>query len=365
MEEEKHRKHIYLGATGEAECFTSPSGGGSGSPDVPKRNRQQHGTALLAQLRTVESEQTRLSQEPEAQDLESPIGIQVEFEGFPDVDLAVTSLADARRKIELTNVRRIQDRTFATIFVPEGKLTAVESKLAAYMEERKDSAGRARDHRKLVDAIESFRSAALEALWTDDPRLFPMDEAEEFWWEVWLPVRDDRQAVIRDFRRLAESLQIQVTDQVLEFPERSILLAKGARRGFAQSGLLLNCISEVRRAKETAAFFDELEPGEQQEWAQELLGRLQQQPADGPFVCILDTGVNNGHPLVAPFQAHSGSRRSVLNRSRRVGFGRSRPRYWYGRTRNLGRHDPGTGVRRTFACPPSDRVGEDAGGTRR
>jgi hypothetical protein len=117
-----------------------------------------------------------------------------------------------------------------------------------------------------------FRAAALDALWTDDPQLLPTDEAEAFWWEVWLPVRDDRQAVIRDFRHLAESLQIQVAEQVLEFPERSVLLAKGARRGFAQSGLLLNCISEVRRAKETAAFFDELEPSEQPEWAQELIG---------------------------------------------------------------------------------------------
>ena len=303
MEEEKYRKHIYLGATGKAESYTSPSSGGPGSPDVPERNRQQHGSALLAQLRTVEAEQARLSQEPEARDLESPIGIQVEFEGFPDVGLAVASLADARSRIELSNVRQVEDRTLATIFVPEGKLTAVEAKLTAYMEERKDSAGNPRDHRNLVDAIASFRAAALDALWTDDPDLLPADEAEAFWWEVWLPVRDDRQAVIRDFRQLAKSLQIQVAEPVLEFPERSVLLAKGARRGFAQSGLLLNCISEVRRAKETAAFFDELQPREQPEWAQDLLGRLQQQPSDGPFVCILDTGVNNGHPLIKPFQA--------------------------------------------------------------
>lgn len=303
MEDERHRKHIYLGATGKAESYTSPSSGGSGSPDVPERNRQQHGKALLAQLRRVEVEQAQLSQEPEAQNLESPIGIQVEFEGFPDVDLAVASLADARSKIELTNVRHLQNRTLATIFVPEGKLTAVEAKFTAYMEERKDAAGRPRDHRKLVDAISSFRAAALEALWTDDPQLLPADETVEFWWEVWLPVRDDRQAMIRDFRHLATSLQIQVAEPVLEFPERSVLLAKGTRKGFTQSGLLLNCISEVRRAKETAAFFDELEPREQQGWTQELLGRLQQQHSDGPFVCILDTGVNNGHPLISPFQA--------------------------------------------------------------
>ena len=302
-ENSNKRKHIYVGATGKAESYTSPSSGGPPPPAVPVRNRRQHGGALLAQLQNVQAEQNRLSRDPATQDMESPIGIQVEFESFPDIDLAVESLADARSRIELANVRHSDSRTFATIFVPEGKLTAIESKLTAYIEERQDVNGNPRDHRSLIDAISAFRAAAFEALWTDDLRLFPQDELEELWWEVWLPVRDDRQAVIRDFRRLAEALQIRVSEQVLEFPERSVLLARGGRGQFAQSGLLLNCISEVRRAKETAAFFDELEPHEQGEWASELLHRLQTAPAGGPYVCILDSGVNNGHPLIAPFHA--------------------------------------------------------------
>jgi hypothetical protein len=217
----------------------------------------------------------------------------------------VESLADARSRIELTNVRQSDDRVFATVFVPEGKLTAIETKLTDYLERKKDKNGNARDHQKLIDAIASFRAAALEALWTDSADQFPSDEQEDFWWEVWLPVRDDRQAVIHDFKQLAETLQIQVSGQVLEFPERSIVLAKGMRRQFAQSGLLLNCISEVRRAKETAAFFDELPPAEHPEWADDLLKRLDGPSADGPFVCVLDSGTNSGHPLIRTFLADS------------------------------------------------------------
>ncbi len=296
------KHHIYLGATGKPEPFTSPSKGPK-PPDVPVRNRQQHGAVLLGQLRQIDERQAALKHEAEAQELESAVGIQVEFESFPGIELAVESLADARQKIELLNVIHRDDKTFATVFVPEGKLSAFESKLRSYLEEMKNKAGRPRDNRKLIDAIQAFRVAALEALWTDDRSLFPENLDESFWWEVWLPVRRDRQAVLHDFRRLADAAGIEVPRKAFEFPERSVLLARGNRRQFARSGLLLNNISELRKAKETAAFFDALTPEEQREWAEDLTGRLVQprDPNLAPYVCILDTGVNIGHPLLDPF----------------------------------------------------------------
>ena len=301
MEENlKPRRHIYLGRTGKAESYTSTAGPPN-SPTIPPRDRQQHGRVLMAQLRQVASDQQRLSQEAIAYDLESLIGIQIEFKSFPGIELAVESLADARSGIELTNVRRSGDTVLATVFVPEGKLTRIESKLTDYLTYKTVQNGVPRDNRVLIDAIESFRAAALEALWTDAADQFPRDDQEELWWEVWLPVRDNRQAIIHDFRRLTSGLDIQVSDQVLEFPERSVLLAKGRRNQFARSGLLLNCISELRRAKETAAFFDELTPREQPGWADDLLNRLDGPDEDAPCVCILDTGTNNGHPLIRPF----------------------------------------------------------------
>lgn len=297
------RPHLYLGRTGKAEPFTSPSTGAGSKPDIPARNRQQHGTALVGQLNQVAERQEAVRAEAESYELESAIGIQVEFESFPGIELAVESLADARQKIELLNVTHRDNKTFATIFVPEGKLGVIESKLQAYMEEKKDKAGRARDNRVLIDAIQAFRAAALEALWTDDQDQLPQDPGEVFWWEVWLPVRGERQAVIHDFRILSEAAGILVSDQMLEFPERSVLLAKGSKQQFAGSGLLLNSVSELRKSKETAAFFDELTPEIQQEWAAKLKSRLvqPQDPNLTPYVCVLDTGLSAGHMLLEPF----------------------------------------------------------------
>lgn len=147
------KPHIHLGATGKRESYTSPIQGGTRKTRVPYRNRQQHGQALLAQLQAVTTQQAALAQEAEAYELESMLGIQVEFQSFPGVDLAVESLADARQRIELLNVTHTNGHLRATIFVPEGKLTAIEAKLQAYLEERKDNAGHARDYRGLIDAI--------------------------------------------------------------------------------------------------------------------------------------------------------------------------------------------------------------------
>lgn len=64
--------------------------------------------------------------------------------------------------------------------------------------------------------------------------------------------------------------------------------------------MTLNSIAELRRAKETATFFDGLSPDEQPQWVDELKGRLAlpQEEANVPYVCLFDTGVNNGHPLL-------------------------------------------------------------------
>jgi hypothetical protein len=69
-----------------------------------------------------------------------------------------------------------------------------------------------------------------------------------------------------------------------------------------RSIIALNSIAELRRAKETADFFDALPPDEQPPWLDDLLDRLTfPEPGDAvPHVCVLDTGINNGHPLIAP-----------------------------------------------------------------
>ena len=136
---------------------------------------------------------------------------------------------------------------------------------------------------------------------------FPDNEDEQFWWEVWLPVRKDRTAVTESFRTLASQYGFLLAEGELQFPERTVIHMFGSLTLVKKSMLGLNSIAELRRAKETADFFDGLPPEEQPEWADDLLNRIDfpRDNGDVPHVCVLDTGISNSHPLLQPFLSNA------------------------------------------------------------
>ncbi|MCZ8318883.1 MAG: S8 family peptidase [Silanimonas sp.] len=248
-------------------------------------------------LQLVSTEAVRIQTQ---QGLEGGLGLQIQFVSQPNVELAFESLSNETQEIELLSVRQEGEHTYANVFVPDGKLAHFEKYVTEYLEERKDRNGRALDHRSLLNTIASIRAAELRALWTDDPALLPDDVAIPFWWEVWIPVRGQRQVVVEDFKKLARLAECVVIDRQAEFPERTVLLMYGSQQQLSRSVMTLNCVAELRRAKETAELFDGMTVTEQREWAEDLLQRAQMPNRDGPRICLMDTGVNRGHPLLAP-----------------------------------------------------------------
>ena len=300
----RHRHFILEGIT-ETEAYRYPGGRGNGS-SIPKRDRTQHGGALLGQIEECRSAVEAALEIQRSAGLEDGLGLQVEFESFPDVEMAFESLARERQGIELLNVRHEEKRTLATVFVPDGKLDHFEALIRDYLVEKRDSIGRARDNRRLIDAIRQIRAASLRALWTDSEAL-PSAEEGPLWWEVWLPTLRDRNATTETFRGRAEAQGMRVSPGDLAFPERTVLLTYASVEQMQRSMVTLNSIAELRRAKETAEFFDSLRPDEQVPWLDDLLSRTRYtvQTDETPYVCLLDTGVNRGHRLLTPALAVS------------------------------------------------------------
>ena len=299
---DRRSRHFIIEGFTRTERYRSPPPPPQEPRVVPERIRARHGGALQEQLGVVRGEAGVAREAQQTAGMDEGLGLQIEFESFPSVELAFESLARERSGIELLNVRQDGNRTLATVFVPDGRLDHFERLIRDYLEEKQDSIGRPRDNRKLLDAIRRIRAASLRALWTDEDTEFPTEEEGSFWWEVWLPVRTDRRATIASFRERAQTLGMRVAPGDLIFPERTVLLASASLEQMQHSMLTLNSIAELRRAKETAEFFDSLRPDEQQEWLDELLERTEF-PADAdevPRVCLLDTGVNRGHPLLGP-----------------------------------------------------------------
>ncbi|GGD61732.1 S8 family peptidase [Lacimicrobium alkaliphilum] len=296
--EPKNHPHFIFQNSAQAESFTSPVKGGGGK-QVPGRDRNAHGDALLGKLRQLTPVLAEATEQQRQAGIDEGFGLQVEFESFPDVELAFESLARERSGIELRNVRQHGNKTLATVFVPDGKLGVFEKLITDYLDENQDKkSGPA--HSKLLNAISEIRAATLQALWTDSVDSMPTADDEQLWWEVWLPTRGDRQGVVNQFREMAAGLNFRIAPGELYFPERSVLLVYGSVGQMKRSMMTLNSIAELRRAKETAEFFDALPPQEQPEWVDELNGRLTlpAEDAEVPYVCLFDTGVNKGHPLL-------------------------------------------------------------------
>ncbi len=302
------RRHLVLTNTSKAQPFTAPSAGGGGAPEVPMLDRAEHGARLQAQLQKLRPLAQQAVVAQQEQGLEGGLGLQIQFVGIPDVELAFESLGSERnrdpdKQIEVLSVRSEGSTTVANVYVPDGKLDHFEKYVAEYLVAKTDKNGKLIDHGTLLNAIASIRSAELRTLWTDEPQLLPQDVTEPFWWEVWLPVRGRRNAVVADFRKLATLAECQVSAHQINFPERTVVLMFGSQQQFSTSVMTLNCVAELRRAKETAEFFDGMTPPEQRQWVDETLARLTMASADDatPRVCLLDSGVNRGHPLLAPF----------------------------------------------------------------
>ena len=117
------------------------------------------------------------------------------------------------------------------------------------------------------------------------------------WWEVWL-----RRSDLYDYKAFlcehAEQLQMTVGNESIDFLDRSIILLKGTQEQLSQSVRLLGAIAEVRKAKETASFYTGLDRQEQQVWIDDVRNRTTPPSPDAPAVCLLDTGLNNQHPLL-------------------------------------------------------------------
>lgn len=303
-ENQQRRPHLFPHDTRSTEGYTAKKAVVVKAA-VPPQQRVQHAQKLRTQFSQIEAAQLQRVAEQKAAEVRTAIGIQIEFESQEGVELAAESLARDRQGIELMNVRAQGNQVLATVFVPQGKLTHFEKLIEAYVEHRTGAGGRSLDNQPLIDAIRSVRVATFDSVWTDSVEALPANDAEAVWWEAWLPAGDNRPQVTADFRKVGELAGLLVRERALHFPERSVVQMYGSKAQLLQSSLVLNMVAELRRAKTTAEFFTALQLEEEAEWSENLQGRIIQQHAGNSYVTLLDTGVNHGHPLLAPMVADS------------------------------------------------------------
>jgi len=286
----------------------SYSGRGRGDFDRYRReDRARHVSFLKSQLAPIDLEFTQVQEERAEQNLSSDFGLILNVTSEPGYPLNYGSLEKAPTKhtlgITLLNVRhektKLGEVTHAAIFVPHGQLKALEKKINEYADPSKDKK-KGPLNADLLNNIHSISVAAFDALWTD-PEEIP-EPGELAWFELWIR-RDGRNDWHAQLLEKCARLKLEVPDQTLTLPDHIVVIAHATREQLESSLDLLNCLSEVRKARPCSVGLTDLTGMEQEEWIDVTLERIQWPAGDAPAVCLLDMGVNRNHPLIEPLLA--------------------------------------------------------------
>ena len=294
MAREAHYQHIFLPGPTNKTGFTSPRQGGA-NLQIPHRDRVDHSERLCSQLdqawADIEQRQAVVHVERR--------GAYIEFAGESGFDLATQSLEATRSGIHLRHVRlegaKEAERTLATVYVPHEKRGYFLKKIRAYQSEvtKKNKP----KNSNLVNSISDIRAAVLDSFWSNYDRDFiPGDDPE--WIEVWLGT--DEQEPPEPFDALLDELEIKSREGILTFPERSVRLIRANRDQLERLVESSDAIAEFRPVWQLATFFIELENRDQSALVEKLLSRTKFGENPDVAICVLDTGVNNGHRLLRP-----------------------------------------------------------------
>lgn len=263
----------------------------------PERDRKTHGQFLREKFDAA----WKAVEKSNAVSHVDRNGVYIEFKSDPGAELVTKSLDEMRsQKIRLLNVRKEREPqgevTYATVYVSNDKRSYFENKLSDYISKNTSHGNPV--NAMLVESIGDIREALLiRSFWTDDVRLLPKADAEYI--EVWLS--SDHVGVETRFRDLCARLKIPVENGSIQFPERRVLVVQANAAQLSALTQRSDDIAEYRKAKETSAHWLKMENAEQANWVRDLLDRLEVDDESIVSVCLLDTGVNNGHPLIEPY----------------------------------------------------------------
>lgn len=290
----RDRTHIFVRSAPKPEEYKPHPRAITSSPPPSPVDPKGHSAALKQALKDAEAAgQARRAAAQDVQVTGATPGLYLVFESQPGFELKLDTLDARGSGIEVVSVNRDDKVEKATVFVPDGKLGYFVKRFEDYA--TKSTAKGERSHKDFVERVARLRLATLRALWTDGASAYP-NEDEEIWWEIWLRTTDGKE--VSRLASFCHQTQLDLGEGRLTFPDRIVLLVKATPRQLSSSIDVLNDVAELRRAKETADQFLKMPSGELAEWTKDLAARLDCATPNDPADCVLDTGINRGHPLL-------------------------------------------------------------------
>ncbi|MCH4013316.1 MAG: S8 family peptidase [Solobacterium sp.] len=229
----------------------------------------------------------------------------MEFSGKDGYPLKVESLENVRDGVRLLSVKEQNDCMKASVFIPEHKENFFTSRINDYADINLIKKKK-RKNNDLISSIDQVEAASVRSLWLGKPEDIPSEKKTDV--EIWLRYDEKNQleTIQNDFNEKCKKWNIHTDLETrIVFPERVIRLISADLNDL---NLLLNdCeyVSGFCEAEEPVDFFHDMRSEESEEWMDDLLSRCSFED-NGVSVCILDSGLNDEHKLIAPAVAENG-----------------------------------------------------------
>lgn len=292
-------EHIRIGVPAPT-VYKAPRSGGS--LNLPDRDRKLHADHLRKQLKVLESSIEHLQKERKEQGYNVE-GVLVTVLGATDFDIAGDKLKDKRQHVEVVNIgENQQNQKYTVVRMGRGEVRSLEHKVDEY--EKVDTPKGKPKYNDVVRGIQEIKRSLLMDLWAGPYEQLPERNDQEHWWEVWL-IGGSENPDIAEYGRLTlalfaknENLSLDL-DQRIEFAERQVFLLKAQYEILEKAVAFLDSIIEIGPPSRGLRDFYVSEYTSRTEF-ESSTERLTPPSPRAPAIALLDTGVNDAHPLLQP-----------------------------------------------------------------
>ncbi|MCD8291941.1 MAG: S8 family peptidase [Prevotella sp.] len=212
---------------------------------------------------------------------------------------------DNSQGTKLMNIKRKRDKdseyVSATLFLPSKNKKWLEKRLDEYLDTTNDSNHDNAKNSKLIDSIDYILPSSASNLFTDDQdkaKFEKYPQNEPFFCEIWINNSDEDFNELAFFEKL-DVLNIKYNKHYYRFVETIVVLINGTRKNLGKLISSVDKISELRLFKQ-ASILLAADKIEQKAWV-DLIQLCTERHSPMIRVGIIDSGINNSHPLITDF----------------------------------------------------------------
>jgi hypothetical protein len=312
-----NKKHLKIEGYSTSNPYTTPVTG-RGPKFLPQeRDRVTHGNFLLQKINAIKQEfeieeietSSLVKDDAIYLEFESDWGYPLMFESFDSSGFQILNIKEEERKVN----DNCEFKYSLVVVIREVDVSKFIKKIEDYLlrnfiktdsvtKEKIDTGNPL--NQKLVNNIDIIKRATLKAFWVDSQFYDFPNEEEVVWWEVWFRKSENYEEKLIDVQNNLELFECQLGKSEIVLADHVVKLVKGTANQLSKSLLPLNNLAELRKPQEIPNFIlhKDVSIETKNEYLTDLISRTESKLDDNSvFICILDTGVNNQHPLLQPF----------------------------------------------------------------